>query len=119
MAEWITVRTFSATAAESSLPSAGSFVQLDQPTKFVEFCAESLVVANAPTTVVFTFWRLSEGGRRDRIGSQSITVSSELDRPLVQVVEVHGQMIYATVSFTGGASPNITSGSLKARPVFK
>lgn len=118
MSEWATVRTFAAQIAESALPSAASFVQLDQHARYVEFACDTLSTPSVPTTIVLTFWKLSEGGRRDRIGTQTITAATETDRPLVQFLEAHGQSFYVTVGFTGGSTPTLT-GTVKARAVYR
>jgi hypothetical protein len=117
MTDWTTIRTLAAQAADPvGLPAAGSGVDLGQAAPFVEFRLRDLVLAGAPTSVTFSFWRV-EGTVVEPLGSRTILAADVgIQKPLRFVCEE--SKVYVTVAFTGGAAPKVT-GSIEARGLYE
>lgn len=113
---WTTVRSsVSAQAAETSVPSAGSFVKLETEAAYVEFRFSAISTSGSPTVVKVNVWRQS-GSKIDRLAVIEFTSSETSPKP--QIVEFHGDSTYVTFEFTGGSSPTVTVSEVQARPVY-
>lgn len=113
---WTTIRTFSAQAAESGVPAAGSFVRLkgvgSKPT-WVEFLLDGGSVSGGATDVTFIIWTLVNGKvvLAGRISMSAIDAAQQGAASL----RLYAEDVYVTVEkFSGGTSPTV-SGTLLAR----
>lgn len=113
MTAWKTVRTLTAAAADAGgIPAASTGVNLYEASPFVEFRLRDLVLAGAPTSITFTFWRVDDGVV-EQIGTRTILAAAvAIQKPARFVCET--TKVYATIAFTGGVAPTVT-GLVEAR----
>ena len=115
MSNWITARTLAAQGGEAGVPAAVLGADLGQATPFVEFRVRDLVLAGAPTSITFSFWRV-EGTVVELLGTRTILAADVgMQKPARFVCEE--SKVYVTVAFTGGAAPTVT-GSVEARGLY-
>lgn len=106
---WTDLRTFSSTAASSSVPPASGFVALDwsgQLPEEVEIRFNPVTTTGSPSEVIYSIWRYL-GGKVDKISNITV-VSADFNAPIPSVLRFDGDSIWVTVSFTGGSTPTVS-----------
>ncbi len=80
---WTDLRTFSSTAASSSVPPASGFIALDwsgQLPEEVEIRFNPVTTTGSPSEVIYSIWRYL-GGKVDKISNITV-VSADFNAPI-------------------------------------